>query len=159
MTQSRRTTLKLIAAAGATLLIPARALAATTHKVLMMSKDPDDGTHKNYFSPAILQIQPGDTISFVPNNKGHNCVSDKNMLPDGAEGWKGKISAQIDVTFDVEGTYGYFCQPHRSLGMVGLVLVGDPSGNYEAARSAKQRGKAKKAFQELFEQADALIKG
>ncbi len=159
MTQTRRTALKLLAAASAAAIIPARAFSATTHTVLMISKDPDDPTHKNFFSPNILQIAPGDTVNFVPNDKGHNSVSDKNMLPQGIEGWKGKISNEVSVTFDAEGTYGYFCQPHRSLGMVGLVLVGDPSGNYEAARSAKQRGKAKKAFQELFEKADGILNG
>lgn len=159
MTQTRRTTLKLIAAAGATAIMPSRAFSATTHVVMMVSKDPADAKHKNYFSPNILQIKLGDTVNFTPADKGHNSVSDKNMLPEGAEGWKGKISEPIEVTFEVEGTYGYFCQPHRSLGMVGLILVGDPSGNYESARGAKQRGKAKKAFMTLFEEADTLLAG
>ena len=159
MTQTRRTALKLFAAASAATIIPARVFSATTNTVLMMSKDPDDPVHKNFFSPNILQIASGDTVRFVPNDKGHNSVSDKNMLPEGAKGWKGKISDEVSVTFDVEGTYGYFCQPHRSLGMVGLVLVGDPSGNFDAARSAKQRGKAKKAFKALFEEADGILNG
>ncbi len=159
MTHTRRNTLKFMVIASATLAIPSQILAATTHDVTMVSKDPDDPQHKNYFSPNILQIEPGDTVSFTPADKGHNSVSDKNMLPEGAEGWKGKVSDPIDVTFDMEGTYGYFCLPHRSLGMVGLILVGDPSGNYEAAKAAKQRGKAKKAFAELFERADEILNG
>ncbi|MEL7117365.1 MAG: hypothetical protein AAGP08_17570, partial [Pseudomonadota bacterium] len=47
--------------------------------------------------------------------------------------------------------------PHKSWGMVGLLLVGDVSVNYEAAKTARQRGKAKANFAELFAEADALL--
>jgi hypothetical protein len=38
------------------------------------------------------------------------------------------------------------------MGMVALVVVGDPSINLKAAESVSQPGKAKKAFEELFKQ-------
>ena len=40
------------------------------------------------------------------------------------------------MKFDVEGVYGYNCTPHAMLGMVGLVVVGDPSSNLDAAKKA-----------------------
>ena len=45
------------------------------------------------------------------------------------------------------------------MGMVGLILVGDPSSNYEEAKAAiaKQKGKAKKVYKDIFERADAML--
>ena len=73
------------------------------------------------------------------------------MLPDGAEPFAGKMSAEVDVTFDKPGVYGIRCKPHYSLGMVALVVVGDPV-NLDAAKAVKQVGKAKQAFATLFDQ-------
>lgn len=36
------------------------------------------------FEPALVKIAPGDTVKFVPTDKGHNAESIKVMLPDGA---------------------------------------------------------------------------
>ena len=47
------------------------------------------------------------------------------MIPEVAEPWKGKINEEITVTFTQEGIYGYKCQPHFGLGMVGLIQVGE----------------------------------
>jgi len=165
MTLSRRATLKFIGATAASSMLPAGLMAQdttetpepVTHEIKLYSKHPDDKKKRNVFSPRILQVNPGDTVKFIAADKGHNSVSDANMMPDGAESWKGKISKDVEVTLTIEGTYGYYCAPHRALGMVGLILVGDASSNYDAARDAKQRGKAKKAYAEIFEEADALI--
>ena len=48
------------------------------------------------------------------------------------------------------GIYGIKCKPHYVMGMVGLVVVGDPSSNLEAAKQAKNPGKAGKLFTELL---------
>lgn len=129
---------------------------AETHTVKMMSTDPDDPSVAMDFVPAFLKIEKGDTVIFEPTQKGHNSATRKGMMPEGAKKWNGRINKSIEVTFDTDGTYGYFCIPHYSVGMVGLILVGDYSVNLEEARKVKQRGKAKKAFNALFEQADAL---
>lgn len=160
MTKTRRDALKLMGAAAATTTVLPTALRAegpVTHEVQMLNKHPDDKKQKNVFLPAVLKINPGDTVKFVAVDKGHNSVSYKDMIPEGAEGWKSKLNKDFEVTLDVEGAYGYFCQPHKSLGMVGLILVGDVSGNYEAIKEVKQRGKAKKVMKKLFEEADAML--
>jgi pseudoazurin len=72
------------------------------------------------------------------------------MVPDGAEAFKGEFNQAISVTFETEGVYGYKCLPHYVLGMVGVVVVGDPSANVEAAKAVKQRGKASKVMAELL---------
>ena len=59
------------------------------------------------FSPHILEVNVGDTVKFVPADKGHNSELIKDMLPKGADKWKGKINKEVEVTFDTPGFYGY----------------------------------------------------
>ena len=134
---------------------PANA-AGNTHKVEMLNRHPDNKKLRNVFSPNILKIQPGDTVDFLPTDKGHNSVSIDGMLPEGAEPWKGKTSKAVSVTYEVPGVYGYKCLPHYGLGMVGLIIVEGEGmeNNAEAARAVKQRGKAKSAFEALWDEVD-----
>jgi pseudoazurin len=81
-------------------------------------------------------------------------MSIDGMLPEGAEPWKGKINEQITVTFTKPGLYGYKCQPHYGLGMVGLIEVGDDTSNIETLKAVKLVGAAKKRMAELFAQAE-----
>src|SRR3546814_10516439 len=43
------------------------------------------------FEPALAQIEPGDTVRFVPVAPGPNAESIKGMFPEGAEPFKGGI--------------------------------------------------------------------
>jgi hypothetical protein len=38
---------------------------------------------------------------------------------------------EFEHTFDVPGTYDYYCIPHRLMGMVGRIVVGEPAGPAE----------------------------
>jgi pseudoazurin len=138
----------LAAATGlvATLALTAPAMAAE-HTVKMLNRG-EAGLM--VFEPAYLQVEPGDTVTFEPTDKGHNTETIPGMVPDGAEGFKGEFNQAISVTFETEGVYGYKCLPHYVLGMVGVVVVGDPSANVEAAKAVKQRGKASKVMAELL---------
>jgi pseudoazurin len=106
------------------------------------------------FEPAFLEIAPGDTVHFRAVDKGHNAASIDGMIPEGGATWKGGLSKDVDVTFDVEGVYGIRCVPHYAMGMVALVMVGGPSVNLEAARQVKQPGKAKQRMAELLDRLD-----
>ena len=132
---------------------------AETHEVLMLNKDPDNKKERNVFIPAVIKIKPGDTVKFVSSDKGHNSESMKGMIPEGVPKWKSKISKHFEVTFEKPGVYGYRCTPHYTLGMVGIVIVeGDGwDANLEAAKSIKQRGKAKKRFKSMWKEVDALM--
>jgi pseudoazurin len=101
------------------------------------------------FEPDFIKAAPGDTITFVPVDKGHNVETIKGMIPEGAEPFKGKISHELTVTLDKEGVYGVKCLPHYGMGMVALIEVGNPV-NLDQAKAVKQTGKAKAAFAELF---------
>lgn len=103
------------------------------------------------FEPDFVRAAPGDTIRFVPTDKGHNAEIIKGMLPEGAEAFKSKPGEEITVTLDKEGVYGVKCTPHYGMGMVALIEVGNPV-NVEAAKGVKQTGKAKAVFAKLFGQ-------
>ena len=140
----------VLAAALAAMTIAGGAQAAD-HQVQMLNKG-DKGAM--VFQPDFIQAAPGDTVTFVPVDKGHDAESIKGMIPEGAEPFKGKMNEQITVTFDKEGVYGVKCTPHFGMGMVALVVVGQPS-NLEEAKAVKTPGKAKKVFEELFAQVPA----
>jgi pseudoazurin len=95
---------------------------AETHEVQMLNKG-DAGNM--VFEPSFLKIAVGDTVLFVPTDKSHNAESIKEMMPEGAEKFKGKINKEIEATFDVEGLYGVMCKPHYAMGMVMSIEVGE----------------------------------
>jgi len=76
------------------------------------------------------------------------------LVPAGGPTWTGGLSKDVTVTFDVGGVYGVRCVPHYAMGMVALIVVGDPSVNLEGAREVKHRGKAKQRMAELLGQID-----
>ena len=102
----------------------------TIHVVRMIT----DGD-TNYFEPAFLRIRIGDSVQWNNTNGVHSTrtYSMDNQqgrgIPYGAMGWYSELLTDDDATFSFtftqEGTYAYFCLPHESLGMVGLVVVGD----------------------------------
>ena len=102
------------------------------------------------FEPALVKIEPGDTVRFVATDKSHNAESIKNMLPEGAAPFAGKMNEDVSVTFDKPGAYGVKCMPHYAMGMVALIVVGKPD-NLDEAKAVPQIGKAKQVFATLFD--------
>ncbi len=102
------------------------------------------------FEPALVKIEPGDTVKFVSTDKGHNAETIKGMLPADATPFASKTGEDIAVTFDKPGAYGVKCLPHYGMGMVALIVVGTP-GNLAEAKAVPQIGKAKQVFAALFE--------
>lgn len=86
------------------------------------------------FEPADLTIAPGTTVKFVWDSPGHNIVVENQ--PSGAnwQGTKGGASKLFDPphthshAFDTEGTYDYYCAPHKQAGMVGSIEVSADAG-------------------------------
>lgn len=119
---------------------------ATEFEVKMLNKGAKGSM---VFEPDFIRVEPGDSIRFVPTDKGHNVETIKGMLPDGSAQFKSKINEEYVVKFETQGIYGLKCTPHYAMGMVALVQVGS-ADNLEDARSVKQTGKAKAAFEALF---------
>jgi pseudoazurin len=141
----------LIPAAG--LLVRSRRALAAEHEVQMLNQGPNG--QRNWFEPALVVAQPGDTIRFVATDKGHNSAS--VVVPDGAKDWKGKLSKEVSVTLDAPGLYAYKCTPHFGLGMVGLIAIGDLSINIAAVKSARWPGKAREVMAGLLKEVEASM--
>lgn len=102
------------------------------------------------FEPALVKVNPGDTVKFVAADKGHNVESIEAMLPEGGKAFTGKVNEEVTVTLDKPGVYGFRCKPHYGMGMVGMIVVGEPA-NLDQAKAAAHPGKAKQAFANLFD--------
>lgn len=97
-----------------------------------------DGNY--YFDPIGLLVESGDTITWEIQSGSHSTTAyaDGNggasvtRIPGEAEAWNsGSLTekgATFEYTFDISGTYDFFCIPHKSLGMVGRIVVDEPGG-------------------------------
>lgn len=135
-------------AAALTGLLAAGTAQAADHQVQMLNKGEKGAM---VFQPDFVIAAPGDTVTFVPTDKSHDAASINGMIPEGAEPFKSKLNEQVTITLEREGVYGVKCTPHYGMGMVGLIVVGEPV-NLDQAKGVKQTGKAKKVFTELFTQ-------
>lgn len=122
---------------------------AAEHEVKMLNKGAE-GTM--VFEPSVVKVAPGDSVHFIATDKSHNVESIEGMIPPGSTPFKGEMNQDLTVTFDQPGVYGIKCKPHYGMGMVGLVVVGEPTNTVEAA-AVVQKGKAKQKFELLFTQA------
>ncbi|MCG5479575.1 pseudoazurin [Sinorhizobium alkalisoli] len=134
-----RTTVKSLAVAAILTALGGTAFAAD-FEVHMLNKGADGVM---VFEPAFVKLNPGDTVTFIPTDKGHNVETIKDMIPDGAEPFKSKMSETHKVSFDVPGVYGVKCTPHVGMGMVGVVVVGDAPANVEKVNAVKLPKKAR----------------
>ena len=124
-------------------------------EVQMLNRN--EAGERNVFEPPVVMAQPGDTIKFVPTDKGHNALTEDGMVPEGGQEFESRINQEFEVTLEADGTYGYKCLPHYATGMVGLILVGDASVNFEEAKAVNHRGRAKQRFEEYFAQAEEMM--
>tara|TARA_Y100000817_G_scaffold22555_1_gene16259 strand:- start:126 stop:548 length:423 start_codon:yes stop_codon:yes gene_type:complete len=105
---------------------------------------------KMVYSIKIARVDIGDTIIWKSVDKGHNVEFVE--MPDGVEKFKSKLSKDAEYKFDIPGIYLYVCTPHKSMGMIGLVVVGDDISNLDKIKKAKMKGKSKKIFKELLKE-------
>lgn len=100
---------------------------------------------QNYFDPIGLFVEQGTTVTWQIDSGAHsstayqegNGPAQTTRIPEGAEAWNSDIlseqGATFEHTFETVGTYDYFCIPHKTLGMVGRVVVGEPGGPAEGS--------------------------
>ena len=105
------------------------------------------GKDKMLYGQDVARVEVGQTITWPPDSKGHNVqfVS----VPEGVEKVKSKLSKEFSYTFEQEGVYLYVCTPHASMGMIGMVIVGESDVNLDEVLDYKFRGKSKKKFKKI----------
>ena len=144
----------------------------------------DDGK-KMVFVPSLIKANPGDTIKFVAMSAGHQVQSFRGGVPSECDitskqgkkpekkskcsdkyAFKSKNIKKNDfysVTLKKEGHYAIMCKPHFAMGMVGLIVVGNPKDkdNFKKAllsdkkpgkKLHKAKSKSRKRFNEIFAQ-------
>ena len=133
-----------LAGAALALSLVAGAAGAADFEVHMLNKGKDGSM---VFEPALTKVAPGDSVTFIPTDKGHNVETIKDLIPTGAEPFKSKMNETYKVTFTAPGAYAVKCAPHVGMGMVGLVVVGDKPANLDAIKNAKVPKKAGERLQ------------
>jgi len=142
----------ITAALGALMLAPAAL--AEDHEIRMLNAGPDGDPM--VFEPAYLEIEPGDTVTFVNAQGAHNAQTIDGMIPDGGEGFRGGMRQDVSFTPEAEGVWGIKCMPHYGAGMVALIKVGDgDAANLDDAASVRHPGRARSRFEDLFDMARA----
>lgn len=106
---------------------------ANTVQVEMLDKGPEGSAR--VFRPAVIYVDPGDTVHFVATDFGHDVQSVNGLQPEGAKSFSGYKNAPLTVTFSEPGIHVYECESHRKKGMVGAVVVGNASTDVEDVRS------------------------
>ena len=105
---------------------------AKTHVVQMATEG-----EQHFFDPDRLFIQPGDTVRWVLRFHVHTTTSyhpdyfsKPPRIPEKAQPWHSGVLTEVGQSyerrFEIEGVYNYYCTPHQSLGMVGIIVVGKP---------------------------------
>ena len=92
----------------------------------------------------------GDTVFWKATKSGHNVEFIKGGVPAGVDKFKSKISKDTQYTFEIPGIYAYWCTPHKGMGMIGFVIVGNDKSNLASIKKIKYMGKSKKIALELI---------
>lgn len=81
---------------------------------------------ENTFEPAAIKISRGTTVVWKWIGTGsHNVVATDEVFNSGSP----ETSGSFEHTFEKSGTYYYYCDPHKALGMKGAVEVTDSGGS------------------------------
>jgi pseudoazurin len=102
------------------------------------------------FSKKIVNIEKGDTVFWKATKAGHNVEFIKGGVPKGVEKFRSALSKDTEYKFEIPGIYAYWCTPHKGMGMIGFVVVGNDKSNLDAIKKVKFMGKSKKIALELI---------
>ena len=102
------------------------------------------------YSQKIVKINVGEKVFWKATSKGHNVEFIKGGVPEGVEKFKSKYNKDVEFKFDVPGIYAYWCTPHKSMGMIGFVVVGDDKSNLDDIKLIRYSGKSKKLAPDLI---------
>jgi pseudoazurin len=120
-------------------------LMAASHQIEMLNKL---GKERMVFSKKVISVDVNDDVSWKSVNKGHNV--EFIGMPEGVKKYKSKISKDAKYKFVKPGIYLYQCTPHKAMGMIGIVIVGNDKSNLEKIKKVKVYGKSKKLLKSLL---------
>ena len=86
----------------------------------------------------------GNKVFWKATDKGHNVEFIKGGVPEGVDKFKSKFNQDTEYTFTIPGIYAYWCTPHKNMGMIGFVVVGNDKSNLEAIKNLRFSARSKK---------------
>ena len=128
-------------------LLIAQSAFAADETIEMLNKL--DKEHMVY-SKKIVKVDIGDTVFWKSIKPGHNVEFIKGGVPEGVGKFRSALSKDTEYKFEIPGIYAYWCTPHKGMGMIGSVVVGNDKSNLEAIKKIKYQGKSKKIAAELI---------
>ena len=108
------------------------------------------GKESMVYSKKIVRINVGDTVMWKATDKGHNVEFIKGGVPEGVEKFKSKFNKDTEYKFSIPGIYAYWCTPHKNMGMIGFVVVGNDKSNLEEIKKIRFAAKSKKIAPDLI---------
>ena len=77
------------------------------------------------FNPESITINEGDSVNFLWSGEllPHNSVEENGVFDSGDA--ERNVNYTYTFNFDQAGTYDFFCEPHQSVGMKGIITVLD----------------------------------
>ena len=108
------------------------------------------GKESMVYSKKIARVNVGDTVTWLATSKGHNVEFIKGGTPAGVDKFKSKFNKDVSYKFTIPGIYAYWCTPHKSMGMIGFVVVGDNKSNLDDIKKIKYAAKSKKIAPDLI---------
>lgn len=138
---------------GATLAIALPAHAAD-HVVKMLNAGKEGPM---VFEPSFVKVAVGDTVVFTPTEKGAH-YSKSLLLPAGAKPWQGGVDQEFKLKIEKEGVYLFTCEPHKAMGMVGVIQAGKPANLAEAKATATQEQATFALGKDRFDKALAQVR-
>ena len=114
-------------------------------------------TQFDTFSIEVANIGVGDTVEWLPKNKGHNVefLAGPEMADLPA---KSNMNEFHSVLFERPGVYLYGCTPHLNMGMLGLVVVGNDLHNINEIGNTDLPNVAKSVLMSLIRDAQSSAK-
>jgi pseudoazurin len=135
----------------ATMAATAAPAAAETIDIQMLTKN--EAGDRMVFSQELIEVEVGDKIRFLPTDRGHNAQTVADAIPEGQEGFRGRINEEIVYEVTEPGLSAIICLPHQTMGMVALIMAGGDASNADAIREANVRGKGGEKLNALVDQA------
>ena len=108
------------------------------------------GKEHMVYSKKIVNIEIGDTVFWKAKTRGHNVEFIKGGVPKGIEKFRSPLNKDTEYKFETPGIYAYWCTPHKGMGMIGFVIVGNDKSNLDDIKKIKYIGKSKKIAEELI---------
>ena len=122
---------------------------AADQTIEMLNKQ---GKESMVYSQKIVRVNVGDTVFWKSTDKGHNVEFIRGGVPEGVDKFKTKYNVDVEYKFTIPGIYAYWCTPHKNMGMIGFVVVGDDKSNIEKIKKIRYSSKSKKLAPDLISQ-------